>query len=193
MMDLTSTLVEEKAATYRETQPLAAVEAQHLDILPGMLRSGEYGWRDVEWVVQWYYRRYLGAYPDRERRAVEAAFGDNTYEAVAEALARVSTAETVEEKLGALTALEGVDIPVASAYLFFMAPESYLAVDDRQWRALEAAGRLGGPYPDPPSVDDYLAYLETCRPLAEDVGVDLATLYRALWRLGTELAEAESG
>jgi hypothetical protein len=185
-MDLTRSLVETKAEEYAETQPLAAVEEQHVEILPGMLTGGEFGWRDVEWVVQWYFRRYLGAYPDRERRGTEDAFGENTYEDVMAVLAGVSAASSVEEKLRELRTLDGVEVPVGSAFLQFMFPEEYVVVGDREWRTLEAADELTRSYPESPSVEDYRVYHDVCRGLIDEFGVDAYTLYRALWQLASE-------
>ena len=192
-MELTRSRIVTNAEAYQDVQPLSAVETQHLDILPQMLRDGEYGWRDLEWVVQWYYRRFLGAYPDKERRAAENAFGENTYEAVADVLTTVTETATDAEKIRSLTQLDGVAVPVASAYLFFMSPDEYLAVDNRQWRVLATVGQLDGQYPDPPSSEAYIEYLDVCRELAERLDVELVTLYRALWQLGSDsFAEASN-
>jgi len=54
-MELTRSLVETRAQRYQEVQPLATVEREHVEILPEMLAEEEFGWRDVEWVVQWYF------------------------------------------------------------------------------------------------------------------------------------------
>lgn len=185
-MELTHSLVETHAKRYQETQPLAAVEREHVEILPEMLAEGEFGWRDVEWVVQWYFRRYLGAYPDKQRREIEAAFNENTYEDILAALSSVSQTSDVAEQLERLRTLEGVDVRVASGFLQFMYPDKYIVVDDRVWEGLRAVDELAEPYPDPPSVADYLTYNDTCREIAEEVEVDAYTLYRALWQLGSE-------
>ena len=188
-MDLTRSLVEAKAGEYEESQPLAAVEQEHVEMLPEMFAEGEFGWRDVEWVVQWYFRRYLGAYPDSERRETEAAFGDNTYEEVMDVLSAVYTADDVDEKLRQLLTLDGVDVGVGSAFLQFMYPEVYIAVDSRVWGILYDTGELDWPYPDDPSVEEYVTYHETCRELADQFDIDTYTLYRALWQLGSEGAD----
>lgn len=188
-MDLTTSLVESKAAEYDQFQPLSAVEQEHREILPAMLTGGDFGWRDAEWVVQWYFRRYLGAYPDDRRRAVEESFGDNTYEDVRDAFATVADSASVEDRLSALRSLDGVDVRVGSAFLFFIDPDEHVVVGDREWQALHAAGHLADPYPDPPSVGEYLDFNDVCLGLADRFDVDTWTLYRALWRLGSELAD----
>lgn len=185
-MKLTRSLVEAEAREYRDSEPLHTVEREHVEMLPGTFRSGQYGWRDAEWVVQWYFRRYLGAYPDQERRAAEEAFRRNDFETVRDVLGTVVDAEEPRERVRLLTTLEGVRVPVASAFLQFLLPEEYVVVGEREWGLLHEAGELSEPYPDPPSIDEYLTYLETCRDLTERFDVTPWTLYRGVWRLAKE-------
>lgn len=187
-MDLTRSVVEATAAEYRREEPLAAVEDEHVEILPEMFATGEFGRRDAEWVVQWYYRRYLGAYPDAERRAAESRFGDNDFESVLQALTDAAATDDAIERLRTLTTLDGVDVPVGSAFLQFLDPETAVVVGDREWAVLRVAEHLSEPYPDPPSVDDYERYLGVCRTLCDRFDCDGVTLSRALWRLWHDLA-----
>lgn len=182
-MELSRSVVTDEATSYREHEPLVTVEDQHLDILPGMFADGEFGRRDAEWVVRWYFRRFLGAYPDAERRRREEAFRTNDFETVRDVLVDRPSLDA-EDALDRLTALDGVDVPVASAFLQFSDPEAYVVVGEREWSVLHDAGELAEPYPESPSSADYLTYLETCRRLADAFDCDLITLYRALWRLG---------
>ena len=176
------TRIEPLAETYAEMEPLYGVEADHIETLPVAFAAGEYGWRDVVWVVRWHYRRFLGAYPDADRRDAEAAFERNDFEDVRAAIGGAVGAETLRNALGSLRSLRGIDIPVASAMLFFIDPEAYLVVGEREWTALETAEELPAPYPDLPTVDAYEQYLGACRTIAERCGCGLWTLYRALWR-----------
>ena len=185
-MELTQSLVEANAEEYEAREPLYAVEQEHVHIVPETVQSGEYGWRDVEWVVQWYYRRYLGAYPGDERRVGEEAFRNNDFGDVVDTLTVVAESGDAAEKLRRLTDLEGVDVPVGSAFLLFLFPERYVVVGEREWGVLHEAGELAEPYPDPPSVEEYLTYDQACQDLTGQFGVDAWTLYRALWRLGSE-------
>jgi hypothetical protein len=57
---------------------------------------------------------------------------------------------------------------------------------------LAAAGELDGPYPDPPSAADYRRFDDACRAVTDRTGVDAWTLYRALWRSFSELADESS-
>jgi len=184
-MELTRALVAEKAREYRDAEPFDAVERDHVEIIPETFSSGDFGWRDAEWVVQWYYRRYRGAYPDERRRANEDAFRENDFDDVVDVLTHVSREGDVHEKTARLTTLEGVAVPVASAFLQFVFPDRYVVVGDREWSVLENAGELEGPYPDPPSVEEYVTYHEACRDLVDRLEVDPWTLYRAIWRLSS--------
>lgn len=184
-MELTRELIEEKAEEYERAEPLVVRERDHLEAFPEAFSTGEYGWKDAEWVVRWYFRRYLGAYPDERRREIEAAFGDNEFGDVRDAIDATLEAESTGEKLRTLTTLSGVDVDVASAFLQFIEPESYVVVDDRAWGALQKAGELDDPYPNPPSPTAYERYLTTCRELADELGCSLRVLHCALWRLGS--------
>lgn len=172
------------AEEYPDEQPLAAVEDDHRELLPETLRAGEYGRRDVEWIVQWYFRRFLGRYPDAERRAVEERFGDNEYEALETAIDGALEAESTAAKLEALTALAGVDVPVGTAFLQYLDPERYLVMSAREWGVLREHGELEAPYPEAPETTDYKRYLGRCRELARRCECELWTCYRALWLLG---------
>ena len=185
-MELARSVVDEKAAEYREREPLYPLEREQVETLPTAFETGEYGRRDAEWVVRWYYRRHLGAVPDAERRAAEDAFARNEFETVRTVVADVLEASKVEPRIERLTDLEGVDVPVASAFLFFLEPERYVVVGERTWRALRDAGELSAPYPEPPSIADYERYLERCRALCERFECDPWTLYWALWRCFTD-------
>lgn len=185
-MDLNRSLVAERAAEYERVEPLLDRERDHLDTFPEAFETGDYGWKDAEWIVRWYFRRYLGAYPDDRRREIEDAFARNDFDDVRDAIAAAREADGVEAKLRELTTLSGVDVRIASAFLLFLDPASYVAIDDRAWHALFAADRVDEPYPDPPSPADYRRYLSTCREVADRFDCSLQELYRALWRLGSE-------
>ncbi len=182
-MELTRSFVESEAREYREREPLFAVEQENLETIPKAFASGEYGRRDAAWVVRWYYRRFLGDYPDAERRAAEEAFWDNDFEAVRSAIGDAVGAPDAAAGIESLTDLEAVDVPVASGFLMFVDPDAYVVVGPREWAALREADELAEPYPDPPSVQEYGTYLERCRAIADRFDCDLWTLYRALWRL----------
>jgi hypothetical protein len=181
-MALSPALVDELAAEYRETEALAAVEADHVEMLPTMFETGEFGWRDTVWVVRWYYRRFLGAVPNADRRAGEDAFQENTFGDVRSVIQDVTEREDVEFRLDRLTSLQAVDVPVASAFLQFIEPSSYLVVGEREWTVLADDEQLSDTYPSPPTVEDYRRYLEAARAVAQRCDCDMWTLYQAIWR-----------
>jgi ferredoxin len=185
-MDLTADVVAEHSEKYPEIQPLSTVEEEHLELLSATFEGGDYGWRDAEWVVQWYGRRFLGGFPNRDRRALEDAYGDNDYENVHDAISAAVDADTAAEMLSYLTELAGVDVPIGSAFCQFIDPDGYVVIDERQWRVLREAGELDTDYPDPPTTSDYEQYLETYRAVAERCECSVWDLYRALWVLGRE-------
>jgi hypothetical protein len=185
-MDLTPATVTAARREYPDRQALAAVERDHLDMLPRAFAEGDFGWRDAEWVVQWYYRRDLGAFPDETRRAREGAYSENDYDAVQAAIRGAVGADGAAAKLEHLTTLSGVGVPVGSAFLQFIEPDDYVVVGEREWTVLRAAGELDGDYPAPPSVQEYERYLDACRTVADRCDSDPRAVYRALWVLGRE-------
>ncbi|MFB6097116.1 MAG: hypothetical protein ABEJ74_06985 [Haloferacaceae archaeon] len=193
-MTITRSLVERCAEEYRESEALYAVERENVDLLPGAFARDDFGKRDAEWVVRWYYRRFLGAYPDADRRRIEEAFERNEFETVRGAIldavdavnaddAGVDDSVDVAAAVDRLTDLAGVDVPVASAFLAFIDPDRFIVVGEREWSVLREHGELDEPYPEPVTVPEYERYLETCRAVAERVDCDLYTLYQTLWRL----------
>ena len=204
-MELTESALRDRARAYAETEPLYDVERQHVETVPKTVAGDEYGRRDAQWIVRWYFRRYLGEYPDHERREREEAFRDNAFDDVIDAVDGAvdaldvgkrdgddGTGADVAAALAALTALDGVDVAVASGFCQFLVPSRFVAIDRRTWAVLVAAGELDGAYPDPPSTADYRRFDEACRAVMNRTGVDAWTLYRALWRSFSDLPDGSS-
>ncbi len=182
-MELTESTIADHAQEYATVEPLYAVEQQHIDMLPQTFASSDYGRRDVQWVVRWYFRRYLGQYPDQKRREREEAFRTNEFEDVLDTLGAVATGTaTRAETLQLLTNLAGVDGSLASAFLQFTAPQRYVTADERTWRVLKAAGELESSYPETCSIEAYATFDTACQRVCERTGTDAWSLYRALWR-----------
>ncbi|MCL9814054.1 hypothetical protein [Natranaeroarchaeum aerophilus] len=182
-MELSPGTVDRLAAEYEREAPFHTVEQEAIETLPAAFETGEFGRRDAIWVVEWYYRREMGAISNRERREREDAFEGNDRRVVKRAIVDAAHAESLDDALDTLTALDGVGVPVASAFLFFIDPDRYLAVGECEWTALLEAGQLDEPYPDPPTREEYERYLDSCRSVSKAIDCDLWTLYRSLRQL----------
>jgi len=183
-IDLTRERIDALADEYGAREPFDLVEREHVETLPRAFARGDFGRRDAEWVVQWYYRR--GTVPDAERREAEERFLDNDYETMVGAIQGAAKAGSLDERLGRLTALTGVDVPVASAFLAFIRPEDCVAVGEREWTALRGAGELDEASPESITPAAYRQYVEAVRSVADRTDRDPWTVYRALWRVGAE-------
>ncbi|EMA59490.1 hypothetical protein [Halorubrum kocurii] len=213
-MELSLADVEDRVAdhveAYRESAPFHPVEAEAIESLPGAFRAGEYGKRDVEWVVRWYFRRAVTDIDHEERRAVEAAVSDADprelrgamWDAIdaldgADSEAAADSGPPHRRALDALTRIPGVDVGVASALLWFLAPDEQFVVGEREWAvvaALAAADDLGpdlDEYPEPMTVDAYGRYLDAVRGVADRLGVDHWRLYMVIRRVHAESVEGD--
>ena len=213
--------VPEHIETYRESAPFYLVEKEAIESLPAAFRAGEYGPRDVEWVVRWYFRRRVDAIDHERRRAVEdtvadmdrAAMRDAMWEAVdslredtdhsdgngdgdgisngdgdgiSDENPNTDAAPSHHEALDALTRLPGVDLAVGSALLWFLAPERFFVVGDREWEVVAALTDLDDAYPESMTVDAYDRYLGAVRGLAAELDVDHWELYLVVQRVHAE-------
>lgn len=209
-MDRSLDDVEDRVAdhveAYRESAPFHPVESEAIGSLPDAFRAGEYGNRDVEWVVRWYFRRAVTDIDHAARRAVEEAVSDAEprevrgamWDAI-EALDEARTESPHRRALDALTQIPGVDVAVASALLWFLDPDASLVVGEREWAvvaALTAGADLGveldDAYPEPMTVDAYDRYLDAARGLADRLGVDHWHLYMVIRRVHAETVEREA-
>lgn len=83
----------------------------------------------------------------------------------------------LELKVGFLTALRGVGVPVASAILALVEPDKYCVVDFRGWRAVFGHRRsIFG-------IPQYKQYLEQVRSLAAELGWTPQETDLAIWEL----------
>jgi hypothetical protein len=132
------------------------------------IASGDYSRDNLKVIVNW----------KSPRRA--ALIDDNKDEHIAVALKFASSPSTPEAMaVAVLTALHGVEIPMASAILTAIDPERYTILD---FRALQSLGVEN--WPD--TFEFYVAYLNACRQLAARHGKSLRTLDRALWQWSWE-------
>jgi len=100
---------------------------------------------------------------------------------VQELMREVAHAETPRDKVDVLLQVWGIGLAVASAILTVCDPKTFTVLDYRAWETLQGASLQGlsGHYPATP--DEYLDYCRVCRRLAEQVGMSLRNLDRALW------------
>lgn len=203
-MELTPDDVERYVEEYRSEEPLYPVEQEGIETLPDAFRAGEYGPRDAEWVVRWYFRRYLGEYPHDERSAIEERFADinmgRVKAAIAEAIEAIDdaagepvtrppgdgpTATGYDEALAALTDLPAVDVRVGSAFLTFLSPDTFLPIGDREWEAMCELQTIDEPYPSDPTIADYGRYLDAVHETRDMLETDVRSVYMVVWRSHT--------
>ena len=171
---------------YLASEAFAVVEEDRLATLPEAFQDGSYLWKDCEWIVRWYLRRPL----DGQSNPQEETFRHNRMREIETAIDEAIAVETLEARFEALLALDGVDVPLASAFLQFIDPDSYTAIAEPCWDALVLHGDLSGDYPDPVRPSAYRQYLESCRDLAEQADLRTVDIGRALWRLGRDFKTA---
>lgn len=182
MTGLDPALLHECVAAYDAKEPFARVEDERLETMPDAFAEGSYLWKDVEWIVRWYCRRPL----ESGSRPAEEAFRTNGMDEIRSAIDAAKEADDPAGAIEALLALEGVNVPIASAFLQFMSPERYAVIDERSWSALVDAGELTAPYPDTLVPADYERYLMACRRVGETAELRPVDVARALWRLGAD-------
>lgn len=202
---------DELVETYRESAPFYPVEAEAVESLGDAFRAGDYGRRDVEWVIRWYFRRRVDAIDHDERRAVEEAVEDaeprelrgalwDAIDALDEAARDGEEGDEGEgdaprpahhRALDALTDLPGVDVAVASALLWFLDPDRFPVVGDREWRVVAALTDLDAGYPDRMTPAAYDRYRDAARTLADRLDVDGWRLYMVIQRVYAEAFERD--
>lgn len=105
---------------------------------------------------------------------------DHAYRIATTAAFSVDEADSdldLELKVGFLTALRGVGVPVASAILALVEPERYCVVDFRGWRAMFGNRR------EVFGIPQYKVYLAKVRELAAELGWSPQETDLAIWEL----------
>ena len=82
--------------------------------------------------------------------------------------------------MDALISLKGIGIPMGSTLLQFAFPDRNLILD---WRALKA---LGQPKRTQYPISFWVTYVDACRKIAQEAGVSVRTLDKALWQWSRE-------
>jgi len=104
----------------------------------------------------------------------------NSEEYVKEISAFALAATTERSRIEVLTNLDGVRWPTASVILHFFHKEPYPIMDFR------ALWSVSLDVPAQYSFDFWWPYVEFCRHLSKDTGLDMRTLDRALWQYSKE-------
>jgi hypothetical protein len=109
----------------------------------------------------------------------------NTEAAVVRATGLAIGTEDESVRMTSLLELDGVGVPTASTLLYCAFPDHYPILDVR---ALESLGvKPRSQYP----LSFWLGYLDACRGLAQQAGVPLRTLDKALWQDSKERSRLE--
>jgi hypothetical protein len=98
---------------------------------------------------------------------------------VAARRAKASDEDSVRRAFQAFTAVKGVRIPTASAFLATIRPKQFTIIDRWAYKALGVEFRSG--------VGEYLSYLRFCHQEAAKWGIALREYDQALWQYGVEL------
>jgi thermostable 8-oxoguanine DNA glycosylase len=100
---------------------------------------------------------------------------------IQELMLEVTQAKTPRDKVEVLLQVWGIGLAMASAILTVCDPDEFTVLDYRAWNVLEGTSLQGLPEHYPATSDEYLDYCRVCRELAEQVGMSLRDLDRALW------------
>jgi len=93
----------------------------------------------------------------------------------------VSQAETLEAKVDTLLHIRGIGLPIASAILAVCYPREFTLLDIRAWTTLKEMSVESLPQRYPQNSKEYLRYCQACSMLANQAGLSLRELDRALW------------
>ncbi len=156
------------AIDYKETEQIKARMAQLRACDPF-----ELGREDLEAIFHW----KLGSQYGRVKRHLDHN-SDATCRAVTRAALAVSESDLQLEmliRMGILTALPGIGVPVASAILALADPEKYCVIDFRGWRALFNQDRRSF------DTRDYWQYLQAIKKLAAELQWTPQEVDLAVW------------
>jgi len=144
--------------------------------------EGDYTLKNLRAIVMWKSSRTAGKKLETNEQTVKAALEN-----------AVKNIKCERKAIESLLPIKGVGVPVASAIMTMIAPESYTIID---YRALETLKILCEKFLSPDerfdsdrpngSIDEYLDYLNFCRRLADTHGVSLRKLDYTLWQYSYE-------
>jgi hypothetical protein len=136
---------------------------------------------DLEPIFRWKLERQHGRTKAHFARNTESAYRSITQAAFA--INESDPSYEAELRLGVLTSLRGVGVPVASAILAIAEPCRYCVIDFRGWRAVFDEDRRSF------EPRDYIRYLDALRPVSADLGWPIQEVDLAIWALDVEQDE----
>lgn len=190
MTKLTRKVVDRLNHDYERAEAFYLVEEERLETMPESVREGSISWKDGEWLVRWYYRRFLSSAYNARATEVEGAYRSNDWPTIRDTLRSVIDIDDPAERVAQVSTLDGIDVPVATGMLYFIDPTRDIVMSEREWRGLEIAGELGESYPRRVTPSDYRTYLEVCDEVTDRLDVTFIELQRALWRLTEDRTKA---
>jgi hypothetical protein len=128
---------------------------------------------EFEEILVWKLTQQIG-----RQRHLRAANTEEIIRAVTGLALTIASADKgyeIELRLNILSALRGVDIPVASAVLALVFPEEYAVIDFRVWKQLFDEDRWAF------SVPNYKKYMVKIRALADELGWPVQEVDHAIW------------
>jgi hypothetical protein len=156
---------------YEETERLKAkIHAMRMERDPLFLTGSE-----LEGIFRWKLRSQYG----RQSR-LRLTNSDDGYRAITAAAFSIRLDDLdyeAELRLGTLTSLRGVGVPVASAILALADPDRYCVIDFRGWRAVFGQGRSYF------EAKEYKMYSSAIRKLATELGWPMQEVDLAVWHL----------
>lgn len=146
----------------------------------------ELGYKEVKEIVKWKASRiskrfnaYWQKQNDKIQRITKEAFKiikdkEDDQDAIKKAIDKLC-------ELKAKGKGKGVGVPISTAILMSYNKEKFTVMDWRVWNILFLICHLKELYPKNIKSNHYYLYLKVCRDLANNLGVGLRTLDRALW------------
>ena len=155
------------AADFDETEHLK----EHLHLLKQVRSPFYLDLDDFDRILRWKLRQQYARQKSLRSKNTEDIIRDIT--CLAFNISHEDEDYELELRLRLLTALRGVEIPVASAVLALCYPEQYAVIDFRVWRQMFGVEKRNF------SINDYKRYLKEIKRLAAELGwlpqeVDLA-------------------
>jgi len=124
-------------------------------------------------ILHWKLRGQYGRQRKRRRANTEAVI--RTVTGVALTITHTDEEYELELRMGILSTLRGVSVPVASAVLALVFPERYAVIDFRGWRQVFGSEKRTF------SISDYKKYLGELKQLAAELGWMVQEVDLAVW------------